>query len=41
MGSGFGVAWPTIVGPNTRAKLLMSMRVSVVAATLKRFEELK
>lgn len=34
IGSGLGTAWPTIVGPNTRAKLLMSIRVSTLIATL-------
>lgn len=40
MGSGLGTAWPTIVGPNTRARLLMSIRVSVLSATLQGFEGL-
>lgn len=38
MGSGLGTAWPTIVGPNTRAKLLMSIRVSKLSATLQDFK---
>lgn len=34
MGSGSGTAWPTRVGPNTRARFWMSILVSTLRATL-------
>lgn len=38
IGSGSGTAWPTIVGPNTRARLVMSILVSLLWATLHMME---